>query len=101
MLRRLPALAERLWIRAVIQLLPRAFREQNVSLASLGERHQWLYDLHSLRQLLRASSFVAIECCSASTSRHPDFPFYPLGLAANGQPRKGAESLFIEAEKPR
>jgi len=99
-LRRLPAFAERLWIRAVIQLLPPAFREQNVSLASMGERHHWLYDAHSLQQLLQASGFVAIERCTASTSRHPDFPFHPLDLAADGQPRKGAESLFIEAKKP-
>jgi len=100
-LRRLPAFAERLWIHAVIQLLPRAFREQNVSLASVGERHHWLYDLHSLQHLLQASGFVAMERCTASTSRHPDFPFHLLDLAADGQPRKGAESLFIEAQKPR
>lgn len=85
----------------MIQLLPRAFREQNVSLASVGERHHWLYDAHSLMQLLRANGFVAIERCTASTSRHTDFPFHALDLAADGQPRKGSESLFIEAKKPR
>lgn len=100
-LRRLPALAERLWIRAVIQLLPSAFREQNVSLATVGERHHWLYDAHSLQQLLSASGFEAIERCTASTSRYPEFPFHPLDLAVDCQPRKGAESLFIEAQKPR
>ena len=99
-LRRLPAFSERLWIQAVIQLLPPAFREQNVSLASVGERHHWLYDAYNLKQLLQASGFVAIERCTASTSHQPDFPFYPLDLAADGQPRKGAESLFIEAQKP-
>jgi SAM-dependent methyltransferase len=87
--------------RAVIQLLPRAFREQNVSLTSVGERHQWLYDFQSLKQLLSVSGFKEIERCTASTSRHPDFPFHPLDLASDGKPRKGAESLFIEAQKPR
>ena len=86
---------------AVIKLLPRAFREQNMSLASVGERHHWLYDAHSLMHLLSASGFVAIERCMASTSRHSDFPFHPLDLAADGQPRKSTESLFIEAQKPR
>ena len=100
-LRRLPALVERLWIRGVIQLLPRAFRDQNVSLASVGERHHWLYDFHSLRRLLTVNGFEAIERCTASTSRNPDFPLHPLDLAVDGQPRKGAESLFIEAQKPR
>jgi hypothetical protein len=97
-LRRLPAFAERLWMLAVIKLLPRAFREQNMSVV---ERHHWLYDAHSLMHLLSASGFVAIERCTASTSRHSDFPFHPLDLAADGQPRKGTESLFIEAQKPR
>jgi SAM-dependent methyltransferase len=98
--RRLPALAENVWIRAVIQLLPPAFREQNVSLAHVGERHHWLYDFHTLNELLKASGFVAIERYTASTSCHSDFPFYPLDLAADGKPRKGSESLYIEAQKP-
>jgi SAM-dependent methyltransferase len=95
------AKVERLWIRAVLQLLPKAFREQNVSLAAVGERHHWLYDFHQLQRLLAASGFVEIEGCTASTSRVPNFPFHPLDLAGDGQPRKGAESLFIEAQKPR
>lgn len=97
---RLPALVERLWIRVVLKFLPPAFREQNVSLATIGERHQWLYDTHSLSKLLSASGFVAIERCTASTSRYMDFPFYPLDMKEDGSPRKGAESLFIEAQKP-
>lgn len=99
--RRLPDLVQSLWIQAIIQLLPPAFREQNVSLANVGERHHWLYDNHSLKELLKASGFEAVERCTASTSRLTDFPFHPLDLAADGKPRKGAESLFIEAQKPR
>ena len=89
-----------LWTRAVLQLLPKAFREQNVSLAAVGERHHWLYDFHQLQRLLAAAGFVSIERCTAATSRVPTFPFHPLDLAGDGQPRKGAESLFIEAQKP-
>ena len=84
----------------MLQLLPKAFREQNVSLAAVGERHHWLYDFHQLHCLLAAAGFVAIERCTAATSRVPHFPFHPLDLAGDGQPRKGAESLFIEAQKP-
>ena len=68
-LKRLASLAERLWILAVLRLLPRAFRDQNVSLAGLGERHHLLYDSHQLQQLLIASNFVAIQRCTAATSR--------------------------------
>lgn len=100
LLRKLPTFAERLWIRAVIQLLPRAFRDQNVSLANVGERHHWLYDAYSLKQYLSDIGFIAIERCTASTSRYPDFPFRTLDLSADGSPRKGLESMFIEAQKP-
>jgi len=100
LLRRFPAFAERLWIRAVIHLLPRAFRKQNVSLASVGERHHWLYDIYSLQELLITSGFEDIERCTASSSRYSEFPFYPLDLSSDGQFRKGAESLYIEAQKP-
>jgi ubiquinone/menaquinone biosynthesis C-methylase UbiE len=91
---------ERLWIKAVLMLLPKAFRNQNVSLAAVGERHQWLYDAYQLQQLLAAAGFVDIQPCTAATSRVNDFPFQPLDLDADGQPRKGAESMFIEAQKP-
>ena len=72
-----------------------------MSLARVGKPHHCLYDFHSLKQLLSASCFVAIERCTASTSRHPDFPFRPLDLGADGTPRKGIEPLLIEAQKPR
>ena len=98
--RKVAAKIERFWTLAVLQLLPKAFREQNVSLAAVGERHHWLYDFHQLQRLLTAAGFVAIERCTAATSRVPHFPFHPLDLAGDGQPRKGAESLFIEAQKP-
>lgn len=101
MLKRFPGLAERLWILAVLRLLPRAFRDQNVSLAALGDRHHWLVDTHQLQQLLIASNFGAIQRCTAATSRYDSFPLQPLDLAADGLPRKGAESLYIEAQKPR
>ena len=99
-LRRLPYFIESLWIKTVIQLLPRAFRYQNVSLASVGERHHWLYDAHTLKQHLIDSGFEAVERCTASTSRFLDFPFHALDLAVDGFPRKGRQSLFIEAQKP-
>lgn len=71
-----------------------------MSLAAVGERHHWLYDTHQLQQLLIASNFVAIQRYTAATSRYVSFPFQPLDLAADGLPRKGAESLYLEATKP-
>jgi hypothetical protein len=36
----------------------------------------------------------------ASTSRFEGFPFQPLDLDTDGHPRKGTESMYIEASKP-
>jgi SAM-dependent methyltransferase len=101
LLRRAPAKVERLWISAVLRLLPKAFRAQNVSLASIGERHHWLYDAYQLQHLLVAAGFESIKQCTASSSRFTGFPFHPLDVDADGRPRKGLETLFIEAQKPR
>ena len=91
---------ERIWTRAVLQLLPKAFRAQNVSLASVGERHHWLWDFEQLRAELERVGFEAVTRCTASESRFDGFPFQPLDLDAEGRPRKGSESMYIEAIKP-
>lgn len=91
---------EQIWIRLVLHLLPRSFREQNVSLASVGELHHWLWDYDQLHNILNDAGFVAIERRDAQTSSFPNFPFIPLDLDAGGRPRKGAESMYIEATKP-
>lgn len=99
-LTRFPELVERFWILSIIQLLPAAFRDQNVSLASVGERHQWLYDFHSIKKILLGIGFISIKRCTASTSDFLDFPYHQLDLLEDGNPRKGTESLFVEARKP-
>jgi hypothetical protein len=67
----------------------------------MGERHHWLYDAYQLHQLLVAAGFESIKQCTATSSRFIGFPFHPLDVAADGRPRKGIETLFIEAQKPR
>jgi hypothetical protein len=84
----------------VLTLLPRAFRSQNVSLAGVGERHHWLWDFEQLRAALDTAGFVGIERCEAHISRFAGFPFTPLDVDCDGRPRKGAESMYIEAQKP-
>jgi predicted SAM-dependent methyltransferase len=91
---------EFIYIRIIVALLPTAFRQQNVSLASIGERHAWLYDFHSVEKLLKQAGFVDIQRKTATTSNIPDFPFYPLDVYEDEMPRKGAESMYIEAVKP-
>ncbi len=59
----------------MLQLLPKAFRNQNVTLAAVGERHHWLYDPYQLQQLLAAAGFVDMQRCRAGTSRVHGFSF--------------------------
>lgn len=91
---------ERLYCSAILALLPPAFRRQNVSFASIGERHAWVYDFHTLSRALDQAGFVQIERVTSSTSSIPGFPFYPLDVNEDGSPRKGIESMYIEALKP-
>jgi len=91
---------EQFYIHILVAMLPTAFRQQNVSLASVGERHAWLYDFHSLEKLLKKAGFANIQRMTASTSNIPNFPFCPLDVYQDGLPRKGDESMYIEALKP-
>jgi predicted SAM-dependent methyltransferase len=90
---------ERYWIKIVILVLPSAFRDQNISLAGIGERHRWIWDFYSLKKVLEAVGFVDIKRVSANSSRIKNFPFYPLDVDNEGRPRKGEESMYIEAKK--
>ena len=97
--RKIHSKLERLYIRSVISLLPSAFRQQNVSLAGVGENHAWMYDFHTIKHSLSEAGFIDVQRMSATTSNISDFPFIPLDVNPDGLPRKGKESMYIEAVK--
>lgn len=88
---------QRRYIRLLWRLLPRAFREQNVSLADVGELHAWMYDAHTLGALLQEAGFTQVQVMAFDRSSEPTFPLQPLDTTAAGEPRKGRQSLYIEA----
>lgn len=90
---------EQLYVRLILALLPSAFRDQNISLTTVGEKHAWMYDFYTMRQLLIQAGFTDVQRMTASSSNIPDFPFYPLDLTPDGRQRKGMESMYIEAIK--
>lgn len=94
---RIWAKIEPFYIRGVCALLPKAFREQNVSFASVGERHLWMYDFDSLRVLLNEAGFSRVERRTFNTSLRTDNLFAPLEQI-DGKPRKGNHQLFLEAQ---
>lgn len=83
-----------------MKLLPDAFVAQNISFASIGELHHWLWDEPQLRSQLQLAGFQRIERLTLKTSRINTFPFYPLDLNADGSARKGMQSMVVEAQKP-
>jgi SAM-dependent methyltransferase len=90
---------DRVRINILISLLPKAFREQNVSLASIGERHHWLWDYYQLKCLLDEVGFNNVQRWDFNTSQIDDFPFQPLDANSDKQPRKGQQSMYLEAMK--
>ena len=91
---------ERIYCQLLTSLLPNAFLQQNVSFTQIGERHAWIYDFYSLSKLLEAAGFVAIKKMDFDQSNIEGFPLFPLDLTDKGRPRKGSESMYIEATKP-
>jgi len=86
--------------RALSVLFPAAFRQQNISFTSIGERHMWVYDFHTVAKLLKDVGFVDVEKLSCNRTHIADFPLVPLDVNEDGQPRKGCESMYIEARRP-
>ncbi len=78
--------------------LPKSFRELNLSNASIGEKHMWLYDLNSLSELLKNSSFIDINRPNFNESNYHNYIFSKLDIK-NSLPRKGIHQLFVEALK--
>jgi SAM-dependent methyltransferase len=86
-------------INILVSLLPKAFKEQNVSFAGIGERHHWLWDFYQLKCILEKVGFDSIQRCHFNTSQVSDFPFQPLDTNIDNYPRKGKLSMYIEAIK--
>jgi predicted SAM-dependent methyltransferase len=89
----------RLYILIITSLLPSAFREQNVSYASVGEKHLWMWDFYTLGRELENTGFSSIKRLSFNSSQISDFPVSPLDMTAESLPRMGYCSMYIEANK--
>jgi hypothetical protein len=65
-----------------------------------GEVHQWLYDRHSLADLLRDIGFADPVRQTATSSRIAGWSAFELDAGADGQPFK-PDSMYVEAVRPR
>lgn len=85
-------------IKFFLFFLPKSFRELNVSNASIGEKHMWLYDFNSLSDFLKNASFYNIKRLDFDTTSYYKNIFSILDIK-DGLPRKGIHQLFLEAYK--
>ena len=88
----------RKYINIFIKFLPKSFLKQNVSLADIGEMHKWIYDKYNLTDELKSVGFKRVEEVEYNFSNIINFPIL-LDTSDNGKPRKGLDSLFLEAIK--
>lgn len=88
-----------LYVRAVSLLLPSSIRAQMMSETLIGEKHLWLYDFKMLRDLLEKVGYKDCQKMEFDQSRIDGFQNDGLDQDANGRPRKGIESMYVEAVK--
>ena len=62
----------------ISSFLPKEFKDQNFSLADLGEKHAWIYDKDSIKNLLELAGFKNVIEVSESSSLVSNFPFKEL-----------------------
>lgn len=64
-----------------------------------GEVHQWLYDRHSIAELLRSCGFADPSIHTATDSRIPDWSSFHLDASPDGTPIK-RDSMYVEGIRP-
>ena len=82
-----------------MKLFPRSFAEQNISLTEIGENHTWLWDYDSLREILIKYGFSNINKKNFNETDISFLNLNYLDVRKNNLPRKGKESMYIEAKK--
>ena len=85
--------------KAMVSFLPKWFKDNHISRTATGEKHLWVYDFHSLAYILEQAGFSSVLEKDSHHSINPLFPVFPLDINSNGDSRKGAESMYIEAIK--
>lgn len=88
-----------LYLSFIRLLVPSDLRDLVFVNTSIGERHQWMYDRHSMTNLLEGEGFSNVLLQQFNVSQIEFFNTYMLDIKADGTPYKGNSSLYIEAVK--
>ena len=84
------------YVNLVRHLLPSGMRNVMFDRTAFGEKHRWMYDRHSLKELLEDLGFSEIQFVGPEVSQIPDFIRYHLDCEVDHTPYKQS-SLYCEA----
>lgn len=80
-------------------LIPKSIRNEIFVNTSIGEKHKWMYDKYSLKNLLNSCGFRDVKILSYNESEIKDFNSFLLDINDDGSPYKGNSSIYIECRK--
>ena len=80
-----------------IYIFPSWFRQNHIALCRPGERHLYIHDFNSLADTLQGMGFKSVTKVTPDTSISNQRDFRTLDIDDEGKPRKGVESMYIEA----
>ncbi len=87
------------WIKLITIFLPRAFRDQNVSFARIGELHHWIWDYYSLSEYLIKAGFSEVIKQRHNKTRCKTSKLYLFDQNPKKKKSRGIESMYIESIK--
>lgn len=87
------------WIKSVVFFLPKAFVEQNISFARIGEMHHWLWDFYSLYDHLKQSGFNKIKKLTYNKSSYKGHELFMFDKNKKNAKTRGIESMYVEGIK--
>jgi predicted SAM-dependent methyltransferase len=91
--------AQKIYILFIVRLLPEWFRRYNVALTDPGEKHMWLFTQRELIERLSSIGFKNVITLDHQSTGSRIQDCLKLDSTAEGAPRKGKLSMFIEATK--
>lgn len=87
------------YIKIISVLLPRSYRNSNLSYTNIGENHQWLWDFESLSKEISQANFSEIKKKNHNETNIKNLELKNLDYFEEEFPRKGYCSMYIEAKK--
>lgn len=87
------------YLNIVSLLIPKSIRNEVFINTSIGERHKFMYDRISLKNILESCGFRDIKIMSFNKSQIINFNSYLLDINSDGSPYKGISSIYIECKK--